>query len=298
MSSMLPIEYYENEENHGSYVYETLENMVNNFMQIYTGDNTLLGITKRSNVLYWFKKGIQQFTFDALREQKTVELELGDALNVILPPDFVQYVKISWLDINTGALMVMGRNRNITITTSYLQDHNCDILFDNNGEILEGTSAVNKINDSLNHRVDGKNIQNNLSVLNNNDYYGTSGIGSADFKVPTVVNGNGVFIIDTRKGVIHFSSFVSTKIIILEYISDGLEYSSDSDIKINKFAEQALYNWVNWNMLNNRVGVPMYEKTRAKKDYDTSYRNAKIRLMNLNVAEVSQMIKARNTWIK
>lgn len=298
MSSMLPSEYYENEENHGSYVYETLENMVNNFMQIYTGDNSLLGITKRSTVLYWFKKGIQQFTFDALREQKSVELELGDALNIILPPDFVQYVKISWLDMQTGALMVMGRNRNITITTSYLQDHNSDILFDNDGGILEGTSATNMINDSLSHRANGEIIQNNNSILNNNDYYGTSGIGSANFRVPTVVNGNGNFIVDTRKGVIHFGSSVSAKIIVLDYISDGLEYSSDSDIKVNKFAEQALYNWVNWNMLNNRVGVPMYEKSRAKKDYDTSYRNAKIRLMNLNIAEVSQMIKARNTWVK
>jgi hypothetical protein len=36
-------EYYENEENHGDYVYVTLEEMVNNFIANYTGDGTILG---------------------------------------------------------------------------------------------------------------------------------------------------------------------------------------------------------------------------------------------------------------
>jgi hypothetical protein len=62
-------EYYENEENHGGYVYVTLEEMVNNFIANYTGDGTILG-ARRSKIIYQFKQGIKKFTMNALQEVK------------------------------------------------------------------------------------------------------------------------------------------------------------------------------------------------------------------------------------
>jgi len=96
MSSQNPEIYYQNEENHGDYVYESLENIVNNFMQNQTGDNTIIGTFPRSRILYWAKKGLQQLNFEVLKEVKAVELELGDTLDIILPPDYVNYVRVSW----------------------------------------------------------------------------------------------------------------------------------------------------------------------------------------------------------
>ena len=58
MSSQNPQIYYEAEENHGNYVYISLEDIVNNFWQNQTGDGTVLGPTKRHQILYWAKKGI------------------------------------------------------------------------------------------------------------------------------------------------------------------------------------------------------------------------------------------------
>ena len=87
MASQNPQEYYEDESNHGTYVYETLENIVNNFWQQYCGDGKLLTTVKRHSVLYWAKKGLQQFHMDTLREVKEVELELTDNLDIILNHD-------------------------------------------------------------------------------------------------------------------------------------------------------------------------------------------------------------------
>lgn len=288
MASQLPITYYETESNHGNYVYVSLEEMVDNFMQIYTGSATLLGPIQRHTVLFWMKKGIQMFTADALQEVKAVELELGDTFDIIMPPDYLAYVRISWLNEHTGDLMRMSQNTKIPIATAYLQDHEAEILFDSDGYILEADSATNDINDGKLDLVPQKQPDCNMC---NDGYY------AQRFKIDTSVNYNGTFIESKRLGKIHFDSGVGSKIIVLEYISDGLEYSQESDIKINKYAEYALYNWTNWNLLNNKMGVPIYEKNRAKKDYDTSYRNAKIKLMNLRIAEINQIVKGRNTWI-
>ena len=53
--------YYENEENHGEYIYESLENLVNNYWQNFTGDNSKLGVVPRRQILFWMKKGIKIF---------------------------------------------------------------------------------------------------------------------------------------------------------------------------------------------------------------------------------------------
>ena len=297
--SQNPFDYYSDEENYGGYVYITLENIVYGFMKGFTGDKTVLGEVNRSDVLYWAKKGIQQFNYEALKEVKAVELELGDTLDIILPPDYVEYVRVSWVHPTTGALMPMSRKEKLPLATSYLQDHLANILFDNNGEILEGTTMFQELNDHP------KNPQtNSIEVLgcgiscNGCQYLNGGCLNTAYYNLDTRKNFNGYFNVDTRKGRMHFTSQNATKVIMLEYISDGLEYSEESDIKINKMAEYALLNWINWNLLNSRYGVQEYIIQRAKKNYDTAYRNTKIKLMRLRVHELIHTINGRNRWFK
>jgi len=298
MSSILPVTYYENQGNHGSYVYVSLEEIVNNFMQNYTGDNTVLGNVKRYNVLYWARQGMRQFSMDALKEVKSVELELGSTLDIILPPDYVSYVRISWVHPQTGYLMPLSKNTKLPLATAYLQDNNAEILFDSEGYPLEGTSNFQLLNDQQ------KNAENSINVLN----CGTSCSGcqyehggclnTALYKVDTSRNANGYFNIDTRQGRIHFSSDNASRVLMLEYISDGLEYTEESDIKINKMAEYSLNAWINWNLLNNRLGIQEYIIRRSKKDYDTAFRNTKIKLMDLRPHELIHTINKSNQWFK
>lgn len=298
MSSILPVTYYENQGNHGSYVYVSLEEIVNNFMQNYTGDNTVLGNVKRYNVLYWARQGMRQFSMDALKEVKAVELELGSTLDIILPPDYVSYVRISWVHPQTGYLMPLSKNTKLPLATAYLQDNNAEILFDSEGYPLEGTSNFQLLNDQQ------KNAENSINVLN----CGTSCSGcqyehggclnTALYKVDTSRNANGYFNIDTRQGRIHFSSDNASRVLMLEYISDGLEYTEESDIKINKMAEYSLNAWINWNLLNNRLGIQEYIIRRSKKDYDTAFRNTKIKLMDLRPHELIHTINKSNQWFK
>ena len=274
--------YYEDEANYGGYVYVSLEEMVINFIANYTGDGKILTVAKRSQVLYQFKQGIKKFSMNALREVKAVELELGDTLDIILPPDYVNYARISYVNPETGELMELSRNTKMPLATAYLQDHNADILFDDNGFILEGSTYLAELNDKVKNRV--------FETGNNNEV--------TDFKLDTTQNANGYFNIDTRQGKIHFSSDNAIRVIMLEYISDGLEYSNDSDIKVRKLAEIALYHYVNYNLMFPQQDVTEYQKKTAEKRWIAEYKNAKIAMMDIKISDVMLFLNAKRQWIR
>jgi len=290
LGSQNPEIYYSNEDNFGDYAFVGIEDLVNNFEQNYTGDSTLLGYIPRSKIIYQVKQGIRQFTMDFLNEVRVVELELNDANNIILPPDYLNYVRISWVDQRTGRIRPMSQNRHTPLGTAYLQDNVGDILFDNDGEILEGTTAIEAINDNL--------------PANPSDYpnypYGCFGIYSRYqldpiFNYDTTINSNGTFNINDKR--IHFGADSESRIILLEYISDGLQVAED-EMRLHKFAEIALYDYCQYNLGKNSIRLPDYEKRNLKKTYDTSSRNARLKLLKINPTEFIQMWKAGKTTIR
>lgn len=295
MPTTNPEIYYSDESNYGEYAFVSLEDIVNNFTQNFTGDSTLLGYIPRSKIIYQAKQGIKQFTFEALHQVKAVELELGEANDVILPPDFIDYVRISWIDKVTGILHPMSQNKNRVLSISYLQDNEANILFDNNGEILEGTSLAEGIEDSL-PAFPIENFQN--FPLNGYGCYGgytRYGIRQPIWNLDTSRNFNGTFTINNQR--IHFGSDSHERIILLEYVSDGLDVL-EADMKVHKFAELALYNFINNQLAQNSIRLPDYEKRRVRKEYDTAYRNAKVKLLNFKPQEFIQAWKQGKQTIR
>ena len=292
MSTLTPIDYYGNEDNQGSYQFIGIEEIVNNFTQNYLGDDTLLGTIERSKVVYQAKQGIRELTYGALRQVKVVELELGDNLDIIKPFDYVDYVRISWVNKTTGKIMPMAVNRHTPLGIAHLQDHNAEILFDNNGDILIGTTAIEQINDTLVHpapELDSTSVPPQFLNYGNRYYIDTI------WDLDTSVNANGTFNIAEKR--IHFSSDCAERIILLEYISDGLEML-EKDMKIPKFAEDCLYAYIHYRLCMPSIRIPDYEKRNVKKMYDTLVRNAKVRMLGIKGNEFIQQWKQRNTWIR
>jgi len=288
-------EYYENDELWGNYQFVSLEDVVNNFTQNYTGDSSLLGYVPRSKIIYQAKQGIKQFTFEALHQVKVVELELGEANDIILPPNYVNYVRISWVDKVTGQIHPMSQNRHTPLGIAYLQDNNADILFDNNGEILEGSTAIENINDNL-----PSNLIPSLTnfPLNGYGYYGgytRYGIRPTIWNLDTATNFNGTFTINNQR--IHFGSDSHERIILLEYVSDGLDVL-EADMKVHKYCELALYSFIHRQLSLSSIRVPNYEKLNIKKAYDTEYRNARVKMLGIKPTEFLQSFKQGKQWIR
>lgn len=287
-----PQAYYENEDAHGSYQFVPLEQIVNNFTQNYLGDDTLHGNIPRSKVIYQAKQGIREFTFGALKSPKVVELELGDNLDIIKPYDYVDYIRISWVNKETGQIHPMSVNTKTPLGIAHLQDNSAEILFDNDGDILIGTTAIEHINDTLKrHDTDNLNIAG---------FYGAYGWGNwysinQNWRLDTRLNANGTFNVDEKR--IHFSSESAERIILLEYISDGNELL-EKDMKIPKMCEKALYDFIDNELAQRSIRIPDYEKRRIKKAFDTSYRNARVRMLGIKINEFTQMWKQNKIWIR
>ena len=44
------------------------------------------------------RRGLQEFSYDTLKSIKSQELTVPDNLSVTIPQDYVNYVKLSWVD--------------------------------------------------------------------------------------------------------------------------------------------------------------------------------------------------------
>ena len=292
MSSLNPQVYYESEENHSSYIYVSLLDLVNNFIDNNTGDDTLIGQIPRRKVIYQMKQGIRQFNFSNLREVRGCELELNDTLTAIYPPDYIQYVRVSWVHPVSGKLLPMSINPDLNVYRAYLQDQDANILFDQDGFILEGSTMNAELESQQN--LISYEFDPNCFKDASNHYHGSN--RETDFGLDVSKNINGYF--NTTSAGFHFSSDALSKVIMVEYISDGLEHSDDADIRINKLAETALYAYVKWQLLTNKENVQEYIVKRAEREYVALFRNATIKLMNIKHSDVMFLMNQRRNWLR
>ena len=107
---------------------------------------------------------------------------------------------------------------------------------------------------------------------------------------------NGSFYIDCVSGKIHFSSNISGKTVILDYISDSL--GTDEEMQVHKFAEEAMYKWIAYAILSTRANTQEYIVQRFKKERFAETRKAKLRLSNIKLEEITQILRGKSKQIK
>jgi hypothetical protein len=113
---------------------------------------------------------------------------------------------------------------------------------------------------------------------------------------PQHAQDNGSYYINDNTGLIHFSSALSEKTVVLDYLSDSL--GTDAEMKVHKFAEQAMYMCMAYAILSTRANVPEYIVQRFKKDKFAAVRQAKLRLSNLKLSELTQILRGKSKQIK
>tara|TARA_R110002012_G_scaffold103714_4_gene243708 strand:+ start:1699 stop:3153 length:1455 start_codon:yes stop_codon:yes gene_type:complete len=123
--------------------------------------------------------------------------------------------------------------------------------------------------------------------LNSNERYGLD---------PSHAQINGSFYIDQRLGRIHFSSNISGKTVILDYISDSL--GTDGEMQVHKLAEDAMYKHMVCDIMGTRANVGRGQLAYYKKDKFAAVRKAKLRLSNIKLEELTQILRGQSKHIK
>tara|TARA_R110000772_G_scaffold164646_1_gene276095 strand:+ start:773 stop:1975 length:1203 start_codon:yes stop_codon:yes gene_type:complete len=282
------------QENWGSYAYIKLDDIINNFTVAYVGDGKLIPSVNRTDLMFFAKRAMQEFSYDTLKSIKSQELNIPPSLSIAMPQDYVNYVKMSWVD-NSGVKHIIYPT---TLTSNPyrnpIQDSSGIPMQDNFGNNTQGTSitderwsgnriaAANKNAGDTDFFLNGGN-----SNVNNGGLYGLN---------PATAQINGWFTINERKNTFSFSNDLVGRLIILEYISDGLAY--DLDTKVPKMAEEALYAYMSHAVVSTKAGQPEYVVNRLSREKVAKLRNAKIRLSNIKLEEISQVMRGKSKWIK
>ena len=307
MSYISQYQYYENggnqpeDANWGSYQYVSLFDIVNNFMLMYAGNHSLVNNEERFKILFHAKRAVQELNYDAFKELKVLQLTVDDTLRYILPSDYVNWVRVNLY--KDGYLRPLTENIQILSSLAYLQDQTGTILFDQNGNALSpqfseidlqrlaGTKKSIYLNPQSTY--DGQLGWNIDGV-----WYFEYGLGERYGLNTETANFNPTFAIDKRSGVINFNADMYGQSVILEYISDGMENGNDSLVSINKLFEKYIYAYVQYEILNSKLGVQEYIVARARKEKAALLRNAKIRMSNIHPGRLLMNLRGMDKWLK
>jgi len=132
-----------------------------------------------------------------------------------------------------------------------------------------------------------------LSIDTDNYFQNTGGRYGID---PQYAQTNGSFFIDCKSGKIHFSSNLNGKTVILHYLSDRV--GDEKEAMIPKLAEEAMYKWIAYGCLSARADTPEGVIQRFKKEKFAETRKAKIRLSNIKIEEITQIMRGKSKIIK
>ena len=270
----------------GDYQFVTLDNIISAFMIAYVGEGKLISKVNRTDVQFHAMRAIQELSYDVFRSIKSQEIEVPPSLTMILPQDYVNYVKIVRSDSNgiERVLYPTGNTSNpfaIAQTGAgnyqYYQNNLAEQIPSNTWDNYQDqTETTSYSDDSTDIDIDQRGRRYGLD--------------------PQYSQSNGTFYIDYTRGMIHFGSSLAGETIILKYISDGL--GTDAEMVVHKFCEEAIYKWISYGILSTRINVPEYAVLRYKKEKFAETRKAKIRLSNIKMEEFTQILKGLSKPIK
>jgi hypothetical protein len=289
------------DKNWGSYQYVSLIDIVNNFMLMYVGNQSLINNTPRHKVIFHAKRAIQELNYDAFKEVRALELTVPDSLIYVLPHDYVNWVRVSLY--KDGVLYPLNENIQAMSSSAYLQDNNGKILFSQSGDILEPHSSqidddrLAGVSKSL-YLSPGSQFSGQMGWDIDGDWYFEMGFGGRFGLNTETANINPTFSINKAAGVINFDSRMAEELCILEYISDGMEGGDDSLVSVNKMFEDYVYAAIEYAILNSKHGVQEYIINRARKRRRALLMNARIRMSGMHPGKLLMSLRGMSKSIK
>jgi len=270
-----------------NYQFVTLDNIINAFLLVYVGQDKIITKVSRTDVQFHAMRAIQELSYDVFRSVKSQEIEIPPSLTMILPQDYVNYVKLVRVGTDgiERVLYPTGKTSNPFAIT---QDADGVYQFNASDNLAEQSpsdtlDSYQNLTDSTNANTDTFDIQ----LDNTGRRYGLD---------PQHAQSNGTFYIDYSRGIIHFSSSLVGETVTLKYISDGL--GTDHEMVVHKFCEEACYKFIAYGILASRSNIPEYIIQRYKKERFSETRKAKIRLSNIKIEEFAQVLKGMGKQIK
>ena len=303
-----PQTYYGASGDYGNYRQIPLQEIIDSFSAAYVGENKLCDNVVSTDITFHAIRALQELSYDTLRCTKDIEVEIPSTLVLVMPVDYVNYVSVQWVDGN-------GTFRRLYPTDKTGNPFDVEEPVENWGgfttdgdagteDDLDRTAAVDGNFGSTtfdNFKAQDANDIGQLDADEINDVFGRLEGGRYGID-PQYAQGNGTFFVDETQGKFHFSSSVAGKTVVLKYISDGLGGTS-SNINlatsyVPKLAEEAIYKHILYGILSARKDTNPGILALIKKERFAETRKAKLRLSNIKLEELTQVLRGSSKIIK
>ena len=137
-----PQAYYDSND-FGGYQFVSLQDIINQFMLVYVGEDKIIPKAKRTDVAFHAQRALAELSFDTLKSCKSQEIEVPPTLQMILPQDYVNYTKISWVDSSGIKHRLYPTLCNTSNPSSNpLQDSNGDFTLQAVGALVAASNSV------------------------------------------------------------------------------------------------------------------------------------------------------------
>lgn len=291
---------YYNGDDIGGYQFTSLQTVIDQFILSYVGEDKIISKIRRPDVVFHAQRAMQEFSFDTFKSIKSQEIQVPNTLTMLLPRDYVNYVKIAWVD-GAGVHHNIYPNRDSMNPKAIKQNTDGTYDWDDDKDTTGESSGT-----SLNYKTESyswsKQKDNTTPDNKNEDYaYDEETVHShAEGRRygidPERAQYNGNYYIDPNTGKIHFSSNLVNEYVVIQYISDGL--GTEEEMKVHKFAEEAMYKQIAYAILSTRANTPEHIVQRFRREAFASKRTAKLRLSNIKLDELTQILRGKSKHIK
>jgi hypothetical protein len=197
--------------------------------------------------------------------------------------DTVWATVTSYIPLNAASLEATNTIDNIKVSNTIAG--NGALMAESGNEIFSSTFNNYKSATISEDSIDDYRYEQHW--LNPNERYGLD---------PAFANINGNFYIDERLGRIHFSSNISGKTVILDYISDSL--GTDGEMQVPKLAEDAMYKHILYDVISTRANIGGSRLAFHKREKFAAVRKAKLRLSSIKLEELTQILRGQSKHIK
>ena len=285
-----------NAANYGNYQFTTLEHIINAFMFAYVGEGKIISKVNRTDVQFHAMRAIQELSYDILKSFKSQEIEVPNTLSMILPQDYVNYIKVVRIG-SDGIERLLYPARKTSDPFAITQGADgvyqfTDTDFDASVDTIteqtpSNTSESFESQTPVNYQLYDIDYSSDVEISAEGRRYGLE---------PEHSQINGSYFIDNLRGLIKFGSALAGETVTLHYVSDGL--GTDAEMVVHKFCEEACYKHIAYGILSTRSNMPEYLVQRYKKEKFAETRKAKIRLSNIKIEEFAQVLRGMGKQIK
>ena len=301
-----PQAYYNSDGNHGDYRQIPLQEIIDSFRATYVGDGKLCENVVQQDITFHAIRSLQELSYDTLKCTKDIEVEIPSSLVLVMPSDYVNYVSLQWVDTDGvfRRLYPTNKSGNPFDVSQPVLGHG-GVATGGASTDLQRTAADSDGNfgstSFTNFKSQTASDIGSVDADEINDQYGDL-VGGRYGLDPQYAQANGTFFVDETQGKFHFSSNVSGKTVVLKYISDGLggdENGIDLTTSyVPKLAEEAIYKHILYGVLSARKDTAPGTLQIIKKERFAETRKAKLRLSNIKLEELTQVLRGQSKIIK